>query len=55
MSTPLRLAGSVAALGPGGSTVTSYGVVHDEQLRLIAVRRDLSGFQHGHPGGRGRP
>lgn len=35
--------------GPDGEPVTSYDVQHDKQLHLIAVRRDLSGFQHVHP------
>ena len=36
-------------LGPGGSAVTAFDESHDEDLHLIAVRRDLSGFQHVHP------
>jgi hypothetical protein len=36
-------------LGPDGHAVTAYDVSHDEDLHLIAVRRDLSGFQHVHP------
>lgn len=36
-------------LGPDGSAVTDYAVRHDEDLHLIAVRRDLSGYQHVHP------
>jgi hypothetical protein len=36
-------------LGPGGSAVTRFAESHDEDLHLIAVRRDLSGFQHVHP------
>ncbi|HEX2770862.1 MAG TPA: hypothetical protein VHN18_00345, partial [Micromonosporaceae bacterium] len=27
----------------------SYAVVHDKQMHLILVRRDLSGYQHLHP------
>jgi hypothetical protein len=34
--------------GPDGP-VTNYDVAHDEDLHLIAVRRDFSGFQHVHP------
>ena len=36
-------------LGPDGDPVTAYDESHDEDLHLIAVRRDLSGFQHVHP------
>ncbi|MDT0278077.1 hypothetical protein [Blastococcus goldschmidtiae] len=36
-------------LGPDGSAVTDYAVRHDEDLHLIAVRRDLTGYQHVHP------
>jgi hypothetical protein len=36
-------------LGPDGRPVTAYDRSHDEALHLIAVRRDLSGFQHVHP------
>ena len=36
-------------LGPDGHAVTGYDVDHDVRLHLIAVRRDLSGFQHVHP------
>jgi hypothetical protein len=32
-----------------GSPVTDFDVAHDEDLHLVAVRRDLSGFQHVHP------
>jgi hypothetical protein len=35
--------------GPDGAPVTSYDVQHEKQLHLIAVRRDLTGFQHVHP------
>jgi hypothetical protein len=34
---------------PEGTPVTDYDVEHDKELHLIAVRRDLSGFQHVHP------
>ncbi|MFC5175148.1 hypothetical protein [Nocardioides taihuensis] len=34
---------------PSGATVTAYEVSHGKQLHLIAVRRDLSDFQHVHP------
>jgi hypothetical protein len=36
-------------LGPDGEAVTDYDVDHDVYLHLIAVRRDLTGFQHVHP------
>ena len=36
-------------LGPDGRPVTGYDRSHDEALHLIAVRRDLGGFQHVHP------
>lgn len=32
-----------------GQAVTGYDVDHDVDLHLIAVRRDLTGFQHVHP------
>jgi hypothetical protein len=36
-------------LGPDGAPVTGYQTEHDKELHLIAVRRDLSHFQHVHP------
>jgi hypothetical protein len=36
-------------LGPDGSAVTAFDQSHDQDLHLIAVRRDLSGYQHVHP------
>ncbi|SDO37372.1 hypothetical protein [Geodermatophilus sp. DSM 45219] len=36
-------------LGPDGQALTDYDTSHDEDLHLIAVRRDLTGFQHVHP------
>jgi hypothetical protein len=36
-------------LGPDGAPVTGYETEHDKDLHLIAVRRDLSHFQHVHP------
>jgi hypothetical protein len=44
-STPV----SFRILGPDGHPVTAYDERHDEDLHLIAVRRDLTGFQHVHP------
>jgi hypothetical protein len=40
---------SFRILGPDGHAVTAYDESHDEELHLIAVRRDLTGFQHVHP------
>lgn len=37
-------------VGPDGQPVTSYSTSHERDLHLIVVRRDLSGFQHLHPG-----
>ncbi|MGY2065717.1 hypothetical protein [Blastococcus sp. SYSU DS0619] len=36
-------------LGPDGSPVTAYETEHGVDLHLVAVRRDLSGYQHVHP------
>ena len=36
-------------LGPDGSPVTRYTTAHGKDLHLIAVRRDLTDFQHVHP------
>jgi len=35
--------------GPNGQPVTDYEPTHDKELHFIAVRRDMSGFQHVHP------
>lgn len=35
--------------GPDGEAVTEFDVVHDKKLHLIAIRRDMTGFQHVHP------
>lgn len=35
--------------GPDGDRITDYKRTHEKDLHLIAVRRDLSGFQHVHP------
>jgi hypothetical protein len=35
--------------GPDGRPVTAYRPTHDKDLHLIAVRRDLTDFQHVHP------
>ena len=36
-------------LGPNGRAVTDFDIKHDKRLHFIAVRRDLTGFQHVHP------
>ncbi|MGY1822111.1 hypothetical protein [Geodermatophilus sp. SYSU D00079] len=36
-------------LGPDGDPVRAFDVEHDEDLHLVAVRRDLTGYQHLHP------
>jgi len=36
-------------LGPDGKPVIAYEPSHEKDLHLIAVRRDLTGFQHLHP------
>ncbi|ORB62784.1 hypothetical protein [Mycolicibacterium tusciae] len=36
-------------MGPDGRPVTKYEMTHDKDLHLIAVRRDMTGFQHVHP------
>ncbi len=42
---PLRF----TVTGPDGMPVTEYRTEHDKELHLIAVRRDLTDFQHVHP------
>jgi hypothetical protein len=42
---PLRF----TVTGPDGMPVTEYQTEHDKELHLIAVRRDLTDFQHVHP------
>lgn len=36
-------------LGSDGKTVTSYRMLHERELHLIVVRRDLATFSHVHP------
>jgi len=36
-------------VGPDGAPVVDYEQTHDRALHLIAVRRDMTGFQHVHP------
>jgi len=40
---------SFRVLDTGAQPLTAYTTSHDKDLHLIAVRRDLSGFQHVHP------
>ena len=40
---------SFRVLDADAKPVTAYTPSHDKELHLIAVRRDLSGFQHVHP------
>ena len=40
---------SFAIKDSGGQPVTSFATVHEKQLHLIVVRRDLTGYQHLHP------
>ena len=42
---PLRF----TVTGPDGEPVAAYDVEHEKELHLVAVRRDLVGFQHVHP------
>ncbi|MFC6886895.1 MULTISPECIES: hypothetical protein [Actinomadura] len=36
-------------LGPDGRPVHAFTPIHDRELHLIVVRRELTGFQHVHP------
>ncbi|GAA1527753.1 hypothetical protein GCM10009678_06820 [Actinomadura kijaniata] len=36
-------------LGPDDRPVTEYGLLHDRELHLIVVTRELTGFWHVHP------
>ncbi len=40
---------SLSILDADGAPVTEFQVQHEEQLHLIAVRRDATGYQHVHP------
>jgi hypothetical protein len=40
---------ALRVLGPDGAPVRAFEVEHDEDLHLVAVRRDLTGYQHLHP------
>lgn len=54
LTSPTSVAGAATELafevvGPDGAPVTAYEEAHEQDLHLIVVRRDLSGFQHVHP------
>ncbi|MBO2449361.1 hypothetical protein J4573_19830 [Actinomadura barringtoniae] len=36
-------------LGPDGRPVTAFSPIHDKELHLIVVQRELTGFWHVHP------
>ncbi|MFD6273860.1 hypothetical protein [Nocardia asteroides] len=36
-------------LGPDGTPVTEFDLIHDRELHLIVARRELTGFWHVHP------
>ncbi len=36
-------------VGPDGHAVTEFAPVHERELHFIAIRRDMTGFQHVHP------
>jgi hypothetical protein len=40
---------SFRIVDPKGVTVTGFDQLHERELHLIVVRRDLNGFQHVHP------
>jgi hypothetical protein len=40
---------SFRVLDTSGDPITDFAVAHEQRLHLIAVRRDLSGYQHVHP------
>lgn len=44
-----RVAVAFTITGAEGTPVTEYEENHEKDLHLIAVRRDLSGYQHVHP------
>src|SRR5262245_52897185 len=50
--TPLSYEGgkiSFVVKDSAGQPVTNFATVHEKPLHLIAVRRDLTGYQHLHP------
>jgi hypothetical protein len=40
---------SFVITGPDRKPVTEFATVHDKQLHLVVIRRDLTGYQHVHP------
>ncbi|WP_230689003.1 hypothetical protein [Micromonospora sp. WMMC415] len=36
-------------IGPDGTAVTAFEVVHERRMHLIVIGRDLDGYQHVHP------
>ncbi|MEX5275350.1 MAG: hypothetical protein DI613_15325 [Kocuria rhizophila] len=36
-------------IGPDGKVLTEFSPAHEQDLHLLAVRRDTTGFQHVHP------
>lgn len=46
---PGRISYRFHILGPDGSVVRDYSMLHERELHLIVVRRDLTRFQHVHP------
>ncbi|HEX8496503.1 MAG TPA: hypothetical protein VF661_04845 [Actinomycetales bacterium] len=40
---------ALTILGPDGEPVTAFTPTHDEELHLVVVRRDGTGFRHVHP------
>ena len=53
LAEPITGAGEIdflfRVLGPDGKPVTDYSALHDRDLHLIVVRRELTGFWHVHP------
>jgi hypothetical protein len=41
---------SFAIVGADGRSLTEFDELHERRMHLIVVRRDLTGFQHLHPG-----
>lgn len=53
LETPIVDAGAIdfrfRILGPDGTAVTDFDPIHERELHLIVVRRELTGFRHVHP------
>ncbi|WP_280402148.1 hypothetical protein [Nocardia carnea] len=53
LETPIATTGELEfrfrILGPDGAAVTEFDPIHERELHLIVVRRELTGFQHVHP------